>query len=179
MPNTKYWSVKKQSKHQIANLFRKEEFYGVHTHAYVITHEHTHTHTQGSWYAGVWRWERLYYICRDILIRAAAERKILSSVSPSDTAPLSTSFRTENFSYPPPTHTHTLCSSALSLAPSNARRQLHSPKGCEKEKCRAGHFRYVWIFSRIKMIFCIFDQVNNLFLHQSYLKSPLPVILTR
>ena len=28
------------------------------------------------------------------------------------------------------------------------------------------------------MIFCIFYKVNNLFLHQSYLKSPLPVKLT-
>ena len=44
--------------------------------------------------------------------------------------------------------------------------------------CRAGHFRYFVIFSIIKMIFCTFYQVNNLFLHQSYLKSPLPVKLT-
>ena len=29
------------------------------------------------------------------------------------------------------------------------------------------------------MIFCIFYKVNNLFLHQCYLKSPLPVKLTR
>ena len=29
-----------------------------------------------------------------------------------------------------------------------------------------------------KGIFCIFYQVNNLFLHQSYLKSQLPVKLT-
>ena len=29
------------------------------------------------------------------------------------------------------------------------------------------------------MFFCIFYQVNNLFLHQSYLKSPLPVKLTK
>ena len=29
-----------------------------------------------------------------------------------------------------------------------------------------------------KLFFCIFYQVNNLFLHQSYLKSPLPVKVT-
>ena len=34
------------------------------------------------------------------------------------------------------------------------------------------------IFYFFKLIFCIFYQVNNLFLHQSYLKSPLPVKLT-
>ena len=44
---------------------------------------------------------------------------------------------------------------------------------------RAGHFRYFLIFSIIKNdFFCIFYQVNNLFLHQSYLESPLPVKLT-
>ena len=44
---------------------------------------------------------------------------------------------------------------------------------------RAGHFRYFWIFSIIKNdFFYIFYQVNNLFLHHSYLKSPLPVKLT-
>ena len=36
-----------------------------------------------------------------------------------------------------------------------------------------------WVFSIIKNdFFCIFYQVNSLFLHQSYLKSPLPVKLT-
>ena len=44
---------------------------------------------------------------------------------------------------------------------------------------RAGHFRYFWLFSIIKNdFFCIFYQANSLFLHQSYLKSPLPVKLT-
>ena len=40
---------------------------------------------------------------------------------------------------------------------------------------RAGHFRYFLIFSIIKILFSISYQVNNIFLHQSYLKSPLPV----
>ena len=40
-------------------------------------------------------------------------------------------------------------------------------------------FRYFLIFSIIKnYFFCIFYKVNNLFLHQSYLKSPVPVKLT-
>ena len=40
---------------------------------------------------------------------------------------------------------------------------------------RAGHFRFFNIFSMIKNdFFCIFYQVKNLFLHQSYLKSPNP-----
>ena len=44
---------------------------------------------------------------------------------------------------------------------------------------RAGHFRYFLIFSITKNdFFCIFYQAYNLFLHQSYLKSPLPVKLT-
>ena len=44
---------------------------------------------------------------------------------------------------------------------------------------RAGHFRYFLIFSIIKNNFLgIFYQVNNLLLHQSYLKNPLPVKLT-
>ena len=42
---------------------------------------------------------------------------------------------------------------------------------------RAGHFGIFGIFSIKKNDF-IFYQVNNLFLHQSYLKSPLPVKLT-
>ena len=33
-------------------------------------------------------------------------------------------------------------------------------------------------FNNKKLFFCIFYQVNNLFLHQSYLKIPLPVKLT-
>ena len=33
-------------------------------------------------------------------------------------------------------------------------------------------------FNNNKLFFGIFCQVNNLFLHQSYLKSPLPVKLT-
>ena len=41
---------------------------------------------------------------------------------------------------------------------------------------RAGHFRY--FFTNKKWFFCTFYKVNNLFLHQSYLKSPLPVKLT-
>ena len=52
---------------------------------------------------------------------------------------------------------------------------------CEVCVCvcsRAGHFRYFWIFSIIKTIFFICYQVHNLFLHQSYLKSPLTVKLT-
>ena len=44
---------------------------------------------------------------------------------------------------------------------------------------RAGHFRYFLIFSIIKNEFLHFlSSYNNLFLHQSYLKSPLPVNLT-
>ena len=34
------------------------------------------------------------------------------------------------------------------------------------------------IFNNNKQFFCIFHKVTNLFLHQSYLKSPLPVKLT-
>ena len=34
-------------------------------------------------------------------------------------------------------------------------------------------------FNNKRWFFCIFCKVNNLFLHQSYLKSPLPVKLTR
>ena len=34
------------------------------------------------------------------------------------------------------------------------------------------------VFNKKKLFLCIFYQVNNLFLHQSYLKSPLPVKLT-
>ena len=41
---------------------------------------------------------------------------------------------------------------------------------------RAGHFRYFFIFSIIKNDF--FALFINLFLHQSYLKSPLPIKLT-
>ena len=51
--------------------------------------------------------------------------------------------------------------------------------GVEALVARAGHFRYFLNFSIIKNVFfCIFYQVNNLFLHQSYLNSPLPVKLT-
>ena len=45
--------------------------------------------------------------------------------------------------------------------------------------CRAGHLSYFWICSILKNdFFAFFYQVNNIFLHQSYLKSPLPVNLT-
>ena len=37
----------------------------------------------------------------------------------------------------------------------------------------AGHFRY-FCFNNKKWYFCIFYQVNNLFLHQSYLQKPTP-----
>ena len=44
---------------------------------------------------------------------------------------------------------------------------------------RAGHFRYFLFFFTNKKWFCfIFYQVDNIFLHQSYLKCPLPVKLT-
>ena len=44
---------------------------------------------------------------------------------------------------------------------------------------RAGHFRYFFNFCNDeKWIVCTFCKVNNLFMHQSYLKSPLPVKLT-
>ena len=43
---------------------------------------------------------------------------------------------------------------------------------------RAGHFLYFLIFSILKNEFLHFNRVNKLFLHQSYLKSPLPVKLT-
>ena len=44
---------------------------------------------------------------------------------------------------------------------------------------RAGHFRYFLLFSMLTNdFFGIFYKVNNLFLHQSYLKSPLPAELT-
>ena len=44
---------------------------------------------------------------------------------------------------------------------------------------RAGHFRYFLSFFNNKNdFFALFFQVNNQFLHQSYLKSPLPVKLT-
>ena len=43
---------------------------------------------------------------------------------------------------------------------------------------RAGHFQYFSFFNLKKLFFCIFYQVSNLFLHQSNLKSPLPVKLT-
>ena len=46
-------------------------------------------------------------------------------------------------------------------------------------KIRAGHFRYFLNFFNSKNDFCIFYQVKCLFLHQSYLKGPLPVKLTR
>ena len=43
----------------------------------------------------------------------------------------------------------------------------------------AGHLRNFLMFSIIKNDdHCILNQVNNLFLHQSSLKSPLPVKLT-
>ena len=49
----------------------------------------------------------------------------------------------------------------------------------ESKTIRAGHFRYFLNFFNNKKLFCLhFFQVNNLFLHQSYLKSPLPVKLT-
>ena len=44
-------------------------------------------------------------------------------------------------------------------------------KKTERRSARAGHFRYFCIFS-------IIYQINDLFLHQSYLKSPLLVKLT-
>ena len=44
--------------------------------------------------------------------------------------------------------------------------------------CRGGHSRYFLNFPVIKNDFCIFYQVINLFLLQSYLKSTLPVKLT-
>ena len=40
---------------------------------------------------------------------------------------------------------------------------------------RAGHFRYFGVFSINKWFFYLFNQVNYLFLHRSYFKSPLPV----
>ena len=44
---------------------------------------------------------------------------------------------------------------------------------------RAGHFGYfLHFFNNKKWFYCIFHQINNLFLHQSNLKSPLPVKLT-
>ena len=44
---------------------------------------------------------------------------------------------------------------------------------------RAGHFRYFFNFFNNKNDFyCTFYHINNLFLHQSYLKNPLPVKLT-
>ena len=44
---------------------------------------------------------------------------------------------------------------------------------------RAGHFRHFLIFNNKKLFYGIFkNKINNLFLHQSYLKSPLPVKLT-
>ena len=43
---------------------------------------------------------------------------------------------------------------------------------------RTWHFRYFLIFSPIKNDFAFLKKVNHLFLHQSYLKSPLPVKLT-
>ena len=61
--------------------------------------------------------------------------------------------------------------------------RLHGETPCPQCRiithCRAGHFRNFWICSIIKNDFIyIFYQVNNLFLHQFYLKSPLPVKLT-
>ena len=44
---------------------------------------------------------------------------------------------------------------------------------CAFIKIRAVHLRYFLFFSIKKWFFCIFYQVNNLFLHQSYLKSLL------
>ena len=47
------------------------------------------------------------------------------------------------------------------------------------KRYRAGHFRYFFhFFNNKKWFFCTFYKVNNLFLHQSYLKSPLPIKLT-
>ena len=43
---------------------------------------------------------------------------------------------------------------------------------------RAGHLRYFFIFSIIENDFFAFYEDDTLFLHQSYLKSPLPVKLT-
>ena len=68
---------------------------------------------------------------------------------------------------PPPPTCVCVCASAV-VAPSVPEAVLQS--------ARAGHFRSFWIFSLIKTDFLHFYQVNNLFLHQSYL-SPLPVKL--
>ena len=45
--------------------------------------------------------------------------------------------------------------------------------------CRAGHFLYFLnFFNNKNEFFAFFFQVNHIFLHQSNLKSPLPVKLT-
>ena len=44
---------------------------------------------------------------------------------------------------------------------------------------RAGHFRHFLIFSMIKHFMHFFYQVNNLFLHQSYLKTPCQINLIK
>ena len=56
----------------------------------------------------------------------------------------------------------------------------------EAQYARAHHRDQSWalsvffhFFNNKKWFFCTFYQVDNLFLHQSYLKSPLPVKLTR
>ena len=73
------------------------------------------------------------------------------------------------------THTHT--STEICLKKGIGRVQVACFLAGYNES-RAWHFRYFLIFSIIKMIFLHFYQIYYLFLHQSYLKSPLPVKLT-
>ena len=64
-------------------------------------------------------------------------------------------------------------------APKRCRKTVLSNNRSESMKRPNVHLRYFLIFSIIKNEFLgIFYQVDNLFLHQSYLKSPLPVKLT-
>ena len=49
---------------------------------------------------------------------------------------------------------------------------------CPSDQSWALEVVFLNFFTNKKMFFCIFYQINNLFLHQSYLKSPLPVKLT-
>ena len=69
-----------------------------------------------------------------------------------------------------------------------AKGNLPSPSGEFQVACRYAIAPFKWqswalsvflnFFKYKKLFFCIFYQVNNLVLHQSYLKSPLPVKLT-
>ena len=76
------------------------------------------------------------------------------------------------------THTHTQRSGtpAWICIVSNTRCRFKERKPSSAQSWALAVFFH--FFTNKKLFFCTFFQVNNLFLHQSYLKSPLPVKLT-